>query len=98
MSTTISQSISDIDMEILKYQILDLSNENNPATMWVSGSLDGKINNAYKSMKNEWVPILMDDSSIDSISASKDGFVAQVVSHSSYKTRYQTESGSYRPI
>ena len=53
----------------------------------------GKINNCYKRLKNEWVPILMDDTSITY--PSKDEFVQQVVNHSTYQNRYHREvSGS----
>ena len=69
MATIISQSISDTDMELLKYRTFDSENENNPASKWVQGALDGKINQCYKNMKETWVPILMDDSSIAAISA-----------------------------
>ena len=54
MSTIISQSISDTDMELLKYRIWDENNENNPTTKWVEEALVGKIDNAYKTMKTEW--------------------------------------------
>ena len=94
MSFIISQSISDTDMELLKYRIWDENNENNPATKWVEEALEGKINQAYKTMKLEWVPKLMDDVNINAISASKEDFVSQVVNHSTYKTRYQQMSGS----
>ena len=94
MSFIISQSISDTDMELLKYRIWDENNENNPATKWVEQALEGKINQAYKSMKIEWVPKLMDDVNINAISASKEDFVSQVVNHSTYQTRYQQMSGS----
>ena len=94
MSTIISQSISDTDMELLKYRIWDENNENNPATKWVEEALEGKINQAYKTMKSEWVPKLMDDVNINAISASKEDFVSKVVNHSTYKTRYQQMSGS----
>ena len=98
MATVISQSISDVDMELLKYQIWDEKNENNPADSWINGSLVGKLNACYLNMKSEWVPILMDDSNISAISASKEGFVGQVINHSSYKTRFQLEpSGSSIP-
>ena len=98
MATIVSQSISDVDMDILRYRIYDADNENNPASKWLQGSLEGKINQAYKAMKAEWVPILMDDSNISAISASKEGFVGQVINHSSYKTRFQLEpSGSSIP-
>ena len=94
MSFIISQSISDTDMELLKYRIWDENNENNPATKWVEEALEGKINQAYKTMKSEWVPKLMDDVNISAISASKEDFVSQVVNHSTYQTRYQQMSGS----
>ena len=94
MSFIISQSISDTDMELLKYRIWDENNENNPATKWVDEALEGKINQAYKTMKSEWVPRLMDDVNINAISASKEDFVSQVVNHSTYQTRYQQMSGS----
>ena len=94
MSTIISQSISDTNMELLKYRIWDENNENNPATKWVEEALEGKINQAYKTMKSEWVPKLMDDVNINAISASKEDFVSQVVNHSTYQTRYQQMSGS----
>lgn len=94
MSTIISQSISDTDMELLKYRIWDENNENNPATKWVEGAIVGKVSNAYKAMKAEWVPKLMDDVNVNAISASKEDFVSQVVNHSTYQTRYQQMSGS----
>ena len=97
MATTISQSISDIDMEIIKYRTFDYNNENNPLDKWVKGALDGKINQSYKAMKAEWVPILMDDSSVAAISASKEGFVGQVTNHASYKTKFQLEPSSSAP-
>mgnify|MGYP003141762193 FL=1 len=94
MATIISQSISDTDMDLLKYKIWDENNGNNPATKWVEEALEGKINQAYKTMKSEWVPKLMDDVNVSAISASKEDFVSQVVNHSTYKTRYQQMSGS----
>ena len=95
MATIVSQSISDTDMEILKYDLWDVNNENNPAQNWAESAVTGKIESCYSRMRNEWVSILMDDSSITAISASRDDFVQQVVNHSSYQSRYQREvSGS----
>jgi len=94
MATIVSQSISDVDMDILRYRIYDADNENNPASKWLQGSLQGKINQAYKSMKSEWVPILMDDPNVSAISASEEEFVGQVTSHSQYKTRFHVEQSS----
>tara|TARA_Y100001938_G_C7778729_1_gene276871 strand:+ start:107 stop:400 length:294 start_codon:yes stop_codon:yes gene_type:complete len=95
MATIISQSISDTDMLLLKNDLYDENNPNNPAQLWADNMVIGKINNCYKRLKNEWVPILMDDTSVMAISASKDEFVQQVVNHSTYKNRYHREvSGS----
>ena len=94
MATIISQSISDIEMEILKHDIYDKNNESNPLSLWVSGSITGKINNCYKRMQSEWIPKLMADSSIVAISASRDDFVNQVINRSDYSNRYTQMSGS----
>ena len=94
MSFTISHSISDIDMEILKDRLYDPNNQHDPASLWIKSGLTGKINTAYKRMKEEWIPKLMDDSDTLALSASKDGFVKQVLSHSLYQDRYIRESAS----
>ena len=94
MATIISQSISDIEMEILKHDIYDENNESNPLSLCVSGSITGKINNCYKRMQSEWIPKLMADSSVVAISASRDDFVNQVINRSDYSNRYTQMSGS----
>ena len=94
MTTIISQSISDIEMEILKNDIYDKDNESNPLSLWVSGSITGKINNCYKRMQSEWIPKLIADSSVNAISASRDEFVNQVINRSDYSNRYTQMSGS----
>lgn len=95
MATNISQSISDTDMLLLKNDLYDANNPDNPAQLWVENALTGKINQCYKRMRDQWIPKLMDDNSISAISASKDDFVQQVVTHSTYQNRYHREvSGS----
>ena len=94
MATIISQSISDIEMEILKHDIYDKDNESNPLSLWVSGSITGKINNCYKRMQSEWIPKLIADSSVNAISASRDEFVNQVINRSDYSNRYTQMSSS----
>ena len=94
MATIISQSISDIEMEILKHDIYDENNESNPLSLWVSGSITGKINNCYKRIQSEWIPKLIADSSVNAISASRDDFVNQVINRSDYSNRYTQMSSS----
>ena len=94
MTTIISQSISDVEMDILKHDIYDINNSSNPLSLWVSGSITGKINNCYKRMQSEWIPKLMADSSVAAISASRDDFVNQVINRSDYSNRYTQMSSS----
>ena len=94
MATIISQSISDVEMEILKHDIYDINNSSNPLSLWVSGSITGKINNCYKRIQSEWIPKLIADSSVNAISASRDDFVNQVINRSDYSNRYTQMSGS----
>ena len=94
MTTIVSQSISDIEMEILKHDIYDINNSSNPLSLWVSGSITGKINNCYKRIQSEWIPKLIADSSVNAISASRDEFVNQVINRSDYSNRYTQMSGS----
>ncbi len=94
MATIISQSISDVEMEILKHDIYDINNSSNPLSLWVSGSITGKINNCYKRIQSEWIPKLIADSSVNAISASRDEFVNQVINRSDYSNRYTQMSGS----
>ena len=94
MATIISQSISDVEMEILKHDIYDINNSSNPLSLWVSNSITGKVNNCYKRMQSEWIPKLIADSSVNAISASRDDFVNQVINRSDYSNRYTQMSGS----
>ena len=94
MATIISQSISDVEMEILKHDIYDINNSSNPLSLWVSGSITGKINNCYKRIQSEWIPKLIADSSVNAISASRDEFVNQVINRSDYSNRYTQMSSS----
>ena len=54
MATIVSQSISDTDMLLLKNDLYDENNPDNPAHLWVENALTGKINQCYKRMKNQW--------------------------------------------
>ena len=94
MATIISQSISDVEMEILKHDIYDINNSSDPLSLWVSGSITGKINNCYNRIQSEWIPKLIADSSVNAISASRDEFVNQVINRSDYSNRYTQMSGS----
>ena len=97
MATIISQSISDEDMTLLKRQIWDEDNEDNPADLWLKSALSGKVNSVWGKFQEYWMPKLLNDSSVANISGSKSEFINQVTTRSDYKTRYTLMSGSFQP-
>ena len=72
--------ISDTDEKLLKNDLLDIQ-------VWVNGMIQGKINQCWKRFKNEHTQKLMDAPDVESIPASKDGFVELVMNRSDYKDR-----------
>ena len=80
MALNVSYTISNTDEKILLNNILDIQE-------WVDGAIDGKINQCWKRLEQEWTPKLMDDSNIESIPANKDLYVEMVTSRSDYQNR-----------
>ena len=86
-------SITDDDQKILSN---DLYNDTDNAGIdeWIQEALDGKINNCWKRMQQEWTTKLMNDSSFtDPIPSNRTDFVALVTARSDYKTRKQRDDG-----
>ena len=88
MALNVSYTISNTDEKILLNNILDIQE-------WVDGAIDGKINQCWKRLEQEWTPKLMDDSNIESIPANKDLYVEMVTSRSDYKNRSQRPEGEF---
>ena len=62
---------------------------------WIQAAVDGKINNCWKRMQQEWTTKLMNDSSFtDPIPSNQADFVALVTARSDYKTRKQRDDAS----
>ena len=77
--------LSTTEEKILKNDLLDIQE-------WVTGALDGKINNCWRRFQQEWTKKLMEDESFtDPIPSNKDDFVELVTARSDYKNR--TERG-----
>lgn len=88
MSIQITITINDTDEKILKNDLLDIQE-------WVEGAVQGKINNCFGRMRNEWVSSLMSDPSFtDAIPSVKEDFVDFVTALPSYKNREQKEAES----
>ena len=84
-------SLTDLQQKILSN---DLSNDTDNAGLdsWIQDAVDGKINNAWKRMQQEWTTKLMDDDSFtDSIPSNQSDFVALVTARSDYKNRKQRD-------
>ena len=87
-------TLTDLQQKILSN---DLYNDTDNAGIddWIQGAIDGKINNCWKRMQQEWTTKLMnDDSFTDSIPSNQADFVALVTSRSDYQTRKQRDDAN----
>jgi hypothetical protein len=86
MAVTITITVDDTDEKVLLNDLLDIQE-------WVQGAVDGKINNCWKRMQQNWTQQLMnDDSFTDSIPSNKAAFVTLVTSRDDYQTRSEREA------
>ncbi len=84
-------TLTDLQQKILSN---DLYNDTDNAGLdtWIQAAVDGKINNCWKRMQNEWTTKLMNDSSFtDAIPSNQSDFVELVTTRSDYKNRKQRE-------
>ena len=75
-------TLTDLQQKILSN---DLYNDTDNAGLddWIQKAVDGKINNCWKRMRQEWTTKLMeDDSFTDSIPSNQEDFVALVTARS----------------
>ena len=83
----ITITLTDTQQKILSNDLYNDSN-NKGLDDWVQNAVDGKINNCWKRMQNNWTTQLMNDPSFtDGIPSSQDAFVSLVTSRSDYKNR-----------
>ena len=79
------RTLSTTEEKILKNDLLDIQE-------WVTGALDGKINNCWRRFQQEWTKKLMEDESFtDPIPSNKDDFVKLVTARSDYKNRTERD-------
>ena len=87
-------SLTDLQQKILSN---DLYNDTDNAGLdsWIQDAVDGKINNSWKRMQQEWTTKLMnDDSFTDSIPSNQADFVALVTARSDYQTRKERDDAN----
>ncbi len=86
MAVTITINVSDTDEKVL---LSDLKNIQD----WVNSAVDGKINNSWKRMQQNWTEQLMNDASFtDPIPSNKADFVSLVTAREDYQTRSERDA------
>ena len=86
-------SLTDLQQKILSNDLYN-DTDNGGLDKWIQEAVDGKINNCWKRMQQEWTTKLMNDSSFtDPIPSNRTDFVALVTARSDYKTRKQRDDG-----
>lgn len=84
-------SLTDLQQKILSNDLYN-DTDNSGLDLWIQGAVDGKINNSWKRMQQEWTTKLMnDDSFTDSIPSNQADFVALITARSDYKNRKQRD-------
>ena len=87
-------SITDLQQKILSHDLYNDVSNNNGIDAWIQAAVDGKINNCWKRMQQQWTTQLMnDDSFTDPIPSNQADFVALVTARSDYKNRKQRDDG-----
>ena len=85
---TLTVDVTDTEQAILLNDLLSIDG-------WIQGAIDGKKNNCWKRMQQEWITKLMNDSDFtDSIPSSQADFVALVIARSDYKTRTERDAAN----
>jgi len=83
---TLTVEVTDTEQAILLNDLLDID-------AWLQSAMEGKKNNCWKRMQQEWTTKLMnDDSFTDPIPSNQADFVTLVTARSDYQTRTERDS------
>ena len=87
-------TLTDVEQKILANDLYSDS-DNTGLDEWIQAAVDGKINNCWKRMQQEWTNKLMNDESFtDSIPSNQADFVALVMARSDYQNRKARDDAS----
>jgi hypothetical protein len=85
---TLTVEVTDTEQAILLNDLTSIDD-------WLQGAMDGKKNNCWKRMQQEWTTKLMNDESFtDSIPSNQADFVRLVTARADYKTRTERDAES----
>ena len=91
-------TLTDLQQKILSNDLYN-DTDNAGLDVWIQAAVDGKINNCWKRMRQQWTQKLMDDDSFtDSIPSNHADFVALVTARSDYKNRKARDDASSEPV
>ncbi len=83
---TLTVEVTDTEQAILLNDLLDIND-------WLQGAFNGKKNNCWKRMQQEWTTKLMnDDSFTDPIPSNQADFVALITTRDDYQTRTERDA------
>ena len=91
-------TLTDLQQKILSNDLYN-DTDNAGLDVWIQAAVDGKINNCWNRMRQQWTQKLMDDESFtDSIPSNQADFVALVTARSDYKNRKARDDASSEPV
>ena len=85
-TVTLTVELTDTEQAILHNDLLSIDE-------WLQAAMNGKKNNAWKRMQQEWTTKLMNDESFtDSIPSNQADFVTLVTAREDYQTRAERDA------
>ena len=91
MAITVTITINDTDEKVLLNDLRNIQD-------WVQSAVDGKINNCWKRMQQNWTQQLMnDDSFTDPIPSNKADFITLITARDDYQTRAERDAAQETP-
>jgi hypothetical protein len=86
-------SLTDLQQKILSNDLYN-DTDNAGVDKWIQEAVDGKINNCWKRMQQQWTTKLINDETFtDPIPSNQAGFVALITARADYKNRKQRDDG-----
>jgi len=84
-------SLTDLQQKILSNDLYN-DTDNAGLDLWIQEAVNGKINNCWKRMQQQWTTKLINDETFtDPIPSNQADFVALVTARSDYKNRKQRD-------